>query len=138
MDSVSYLPDPLEPTNVVSVVKNFACFTLEYIEKESASLTTMWDDYDHQNDQAVVRFLLNSLHDDLRKLTQTHKEDDDLFTVVWLHLMDIIMTSSVEWYDSIEDRLKAHKPSDYPGEDIVLLSQDFQTNAQELEIGGMT
>ena len=40
MDSVSYLPDPLEPTNMVSAVKNFVHFTLEYIEKESVSLTT--------------------------------------------------------------------------------------------------
>ena len=121
---------------MVSVVKNFTHFTLEYVEKESASLMTMWDDYDHQNDQAAVRFLLNCLHNDLRKLIQTREEDDDSFTVVWLRLVDIIMTSSVEWYDSIKDCLKARKPSDYPGEDIVLLSQDFQTNAQELEIGG--
>ena len=106
------------------------------MEKESAALTTKWDEYDHQNDQAVVRFLLNSLHDDLCKLIQTHKEDDDSFTVIWLHLIDIIMMSSIEWYDLIKTRIKACKPSDYPGEDIVLLSQDFQTNAQELEIGG--
>ena len=136
MDSVSYLPDPLAPTTMVSVVKNFARFTLEYVKRESADLTTMWDEYDRQNDQAAVRFLLNSLHDDLRKLIQTRKEDDDSFTVVWLRLVDIIMTSSVERYDSIKTRIKGRKPSDYPGEDIVLLSQDFQTDAQELEIGG--
>ena len=117
--------DPLEHTNMVSVVKNFTHFTLEYVEKESASLMTMWDDYDHQNDQAAVRFLLNCLHNDLRKLIQTREEDDDSFTVVWLRLVDIIMTSLVEWYDSIKDCLKARKPSDYPGEDIILLSQDF-------------
>ena len=106
------------------------------MEKESADLTTKWDEYDHQNDQAVVRFLLNSLHDDLRKLIQSRKEDDNSFTVIWLRLIDIIMTSSVEWYNSIKTHIKAQKPSDYPGKDIVLLSQDFQTDAQELEIGG--
>ena len=74
MDSVSYLPDPLAPTTMVLVVKNFACFTLEYVEKESAALTTKWDEYDRQVDQAVVHFLLNSLHDDLHKLIQTRKE----------------------------------------------------------------
>ena len=136
MDSVSYLPDPLEPTNMVSVVKNFARFTLEYVQTETATLMTMWDDYDRQNDQTAVRFLLNSLHDNLCKLIQTRKESDDSFTVVWLRLVDIIMTSSVERYDAIKDRLKNHKPSDYAGEDIVLLSQDFQTDAQQLEIGG--
>ena len=97
MDYVSYLPDPLEPSNMVSVVKNFARFTLEYVEMETASLTIKWDGYDRQNDQAAVRFLLNSLHDDLRKLIQTRKETDDSFTVVWLRLVDIIMMSSVEW-----------------------------------------
>ena len=109
---------------------------MEYIEKESVSLKSKLDDYDHQNDQAMVHFLLNSLHKDLCKLIQTRKEDDDSFTVVWLCLMDIIMMSLVEWYNSIKDCLKNCKPSDYPGEDIVLLSQDFQTDAQELEISG--
>ena len=44
MDSISYLLDPLEPSNMVSVVKNFAHSTLEYVEKETASLTTKWDE----------------------------------------------------------------------------------------------
>ena len=137
MDMVSYLPDLLKPpTNMVSVVMNFACFLLEYIEKESASLKSKWDDYDHQNDQAVVWFILNLLHNDLHKLIQTRKEDDDSFPVVWLWLMEIIMMSSVEQYDLIKDRLKNLKPHNFPTEDIVLLSQAFQTDAQELEISG--
>ena len=82
MDSVFYLPDPLEPSNMVSVIKNFACFTKEYMEKETTTLMTKWDEYDHQNDQAAVHFLLNSLHDNLCKLIQTCKEADDSFTIV--------------------------------------------------------
>ena len=137
MDMVSYLLDPLEPANMDYVVKTFTHFSLEYIEKESMSLKSKkLDDYDHQNDQEVVRFLLNLLHDDLHQLIQTCKEDDDSFPVVWLWLVEIIMTSSVECYNTIKDRLKNCKPSNFPTKDIVLLSQDFQTDAQELEISG--
>ena len=136
MDMISDRTDPLKPSNMVSVVKNFAHFSLEYIEAESTSLKSKLDDYDVQNNEVAVCFLLNLLHDDLCKLIQTHKENNDSFPVVWLWLMEIFMTSSFEQYNAIKERLKKHKPSDFFAKDIVLLSQAFQTNAQELEIGG--
>ena len=31
MDSISYLPDPHNPMDMLSVVDHYSCFTLEYV-----------------------------------------------------------------------------------------------------------
>ena len=55
---------------------------------------------------------------------------------MWLHLTDLVLSSSVDKFEGIKEQIKKHLPSQYKGEDIIKLSQDFQTNPKELIIAG--
>ena len=103
---------------------------------EYDKLKNSLDAYDIANHEAAVTFLCNSLDPDLEELLDTRMHEDDAFPIAWLHLMDLILSSSIKKFESIKERIKKCLTSQYKGEDIIKLSQDFQTDAKELTIAG--
>ena len=136
MDTISFLPDPLDKNEMISVVKNHARFSLEYAQQEYAKLKNSMDTYDTSNHEAAVTFLRNTLDPDLEELLDTRMDEDEAFPIAWLRLTDLVVSSSIDKFETIKDRIKKRLPSQYKGEDIIKLSQDFQTDAKELTIAG--
>ena len=95
MDTISYLPDPEDPTKMVSVVTNHARFTLLTAKKLGAAQVVKYDSYDATNDDAARTFLLASLNQALSNKIEERLDDDDPFFVVWLEFIKTIQSTSV-------------------------------------------
>jgi len=67
MDSIAYIPDPVDSSLMVNVVEDHGRFTLESVTKQVQSQLTKYDMYDKTNDAEATDFLLDSLEDDLAK-----------------------------------------------------------------------
>jgi hypothetical protein len=69
MDSISYLTaDPKDSTKMISIVTSHSCFTISSVRTHSGILEPLFDDYDHMNDKAAKRFLIDSLSKELGAL----------------------------------------------------------------------
>jgi hypothetical protein len=134
MDSISYLPDPHDRMNMISVVTNYSRFTLEYVISTWKGFKGLLDPYDQANNQAAIKFLRASVDAELDRLLHERMDVQDSFVVVWMRLVKLVVTSSVEKYDRIKERIKARLPSHYKGQDIIQLSQAFQEDARELAL----
>jgi hypothetical protein len=136
MDTIAYLPAPDDPTKMLSVVSNHSRFTLEWATQASETLQTMFDVYDKANDKAAKVFLLDSLSKDLKEHLKLSLESTFSFAVVWMRLVGLVTSTLVEKWDAIKKHVRARLPSQYPGEDIILLSRDFQKDAVQLTTAG--
>ena len=66
LDSITYLKDPMNPQQVVSVVDSHALFTLKTAVAEANTFRTTLDNHGHSMDRDATDFLLNSLDEDLQ------------------------------------------------------------------------
>jgi hypothetical protein len=136
MDTIAYLPAPDDPTQMISVVSNHSRFTLEWATNASEPLQTQFDDYDKANDKSAKVFLLDSLSKDLKEHLKLSLEPTFPFVVVWMRLVRLVTSTSVVKWETIKTSIRARLPSQYPGEDIILLSRDFQKDALQLTVAG--
>jgi hypothetical protein len=60
MDTISYIPDPANPSVMESVVEKPNLFTKDYVITKISNYTVLFDDYDCLNDRTAVDFLLAS------------------------------------------------------------------------------
>ena len=134
MDSISYLPDLHDHMNMILVVNNYSCFTLEYVISMWKGFKGLLDPYDQSNNQAAIKFLCTSVDPELDWLLHERMDVQDSFIIVWMHLVRLAMMSLVEKYDQLKERIKARLPSHYKGQDIIQLSQAFQEDARELTL----
>ena len=133
LDAITYLTDPTDPTNVVSVLEAHSRFNLARASKQAnALMTAEFDSYDIENVSDAKDYLLNSITPDLEiQLYQNCKEDES-FISFWLNLVHIVKSVSVNRFDKIKDRIKSRKIADYASENIEDLVTDYLTDWQEL------
>jgi hypothetical protein len=136
MDTISYLPDPEDPTKMTSVVTNHARFTLRTAKKLGAIQLTKYDPYDSTNDEAARTFLLKSITTTISQKIEEKLEDDDPFFVVWLEFIQTIQSTSIERFEDLKLVIKTRHPSQYPGENLEMLGADFRRDARELSTAG--
>ena len=133
LDTITYLQDPADNTQVVSVITNHARFNLKSGASKAVILyNTMFDSYDKDNDRDAKDFLMNSISDDLETQLYENCNDDDPFSVYWLNLIHIVKSVSIDRFDKIKDRIKARKIKDYPSENVELIATDFLNDWKEL------
>lgn len=60
MDTVLYVPDPVESTKMLSVITDHARFTLEQVKKGVETIRLKYDKYDAQNDATARTFIILS------------------------------------------------------------------------------
>ena len=136
LDTISYLPDPAVTAQMISCVEQH-----EHLKSGEATQTVTaqlahYDAYDKNNDGDAIKFLLNSLDDELLSELRTIRHDNDPFPVTYLHLMEIITSASIESFEVLKNTLKARRATDYPGQDISKLAMQFRLDAQTLENAG--
>jgi hypothetical protein len=88
------------------------------------------------NDKAAKHFLLDSLSKELGALIKKKTQDDDTFVIVWMLILQLIQSTSIEVFEDIEYRIKARHPSQYSGENLAKLGEHFVDDATLLEPAG--
>ena len=95
-----------------------------------------FDSFDAPNDEAARGFLNNSISDKLEKTMRFKLDVADSFASVWLKLMKQIISSSIDRFDAIKDRIKNRTPRSYSCQDIEKISQDNKVDATMLISAG--
>lgn len=67
METIAYIPDPVNTTSMVNVVKNHARFTTKSAAQMILIQVTQYDKYDKTNDRTARLYLLNSLSPALKQ-----------------------------------------------------------------------
>ena len=137
LDTIAYTQDVHYPTvkPTVMVIKNHARYTvnLEHnIETINSFAKQHYDDFDQLNDNAAQEFLFNSLDDSL--CVNLHKviESEDCFIVVWLRLMDLVVSVSSAHHDKLREAIRKELPRSFPNENIKALCESYKEKADEL------
>jgi hypothetical protein len=123
---------------MINVIENHSRFTVKTSIVASGLLYPDFDKYDMTNDTAAREVLLDSLDSKLSKtVDEKTKEMKTLtFVVLWLQFIECIQVRSVRTYDMIIDRIKAHHPSQFRGQNIKALAKAFREDARVLDHAG--
>ena len=130
------MPDPAVTAQMISCVEQHERLKSGEVTQTPTVQLARYDAYDKNNDNDAANFLLNSLDKELLSELRTIQHDNDPFPVTYLHLMEIIMSASIESFEVLKNTLKACRAMDYPGQDISKLAMQFHLDAQTLENAG--
>jgi hypothetical protein len=136
MDSIAYVEDPANSLIMSNVIKEHARFTLSIAQRGMAVQSILYDKYDRENDRAAVAFLMDSLDTDLSMKLDKRLDEADTFPIVWLNLLKLVQSTSIERFENLRNWIKGRSASNYSGEDIELLAVDFRRDALELMTAG--
>ena len=136
MDTIAYLPNPIEPSKMIHIVTDYARYSISTAESAYATQAELYDKYDVQNNSTACKFLLASLDRDLHDNIVEQLEDDPGFAVVWLYLIKAIQSISIERFEDLKAQIKKRHPSQYPGQNLESLAADFRRDAKELVTAG--
>ena len=140
MDTITYLQNPTEAGEVVSVVTGHGLFTAKEGIKAGNDVkndTNKFDKYCHENDTDAKEFLLNSVNESLEKQLYEDSLEDDSFVALWFHLIRIVRSTSIDRFESIKTRIKGRSIANYAGEDVQALCSDYFEDWQELHSAKM-
>lgn len=137
MDTVTYVPDPLDPANnTISCVKDHARLSKQLVDDGIQPQVAAYDSFDRVNDREATTFLLASVDAELAKELRSLRDEDDPFPVVYMYLIGIVRSSSIDRFNDIKERIKGRRPAQFAGEDIAALASAYRADAQELVAGG--
>jgi hypothetical protein len=134
LDSISYLPHPMDSNRVLSVITDHACYTLDEARVLADEFKAKWDTFDKINNLYAKKMLLSSLHPDLQTEVQGKITENDPFPIIWLVMVERIQPTSTNHWAIVKRRIESRKITDYAGQNIELLAHDFMEDARELEI----
>jgi hypothetical protein len=120
LDTITYLPDPSDPTVMESVVQSPNKFTKDYVFRKIVDCCNSYDSYDSLNDLAAKNFVLSSLSPDLErrvsKLLVTTKKVT--FLHLWMTMVEDVRILSVERFHLLESKVRNRIPTNYPGQNL--------------------
>ena len=133
LDTMMYLNSPLDDNELVNVLEDHALFTLtEGVKLANETKNTHFDKYALQDDRDATRMLFNSVDEDIKQQLYENCHEDDSFTACWLHLVNIVCSTSLSRFDKVKDKLKARKLTDYAGENVEALATDYYKDYKSL------
>lgn len=138
MDTISYLPDPSDPTKMESIVEVPNKFTKTYVATQVDNYEALFDSYDNLNGRTAIAFVLSSLSPELeRKVTEALvSTTNPSFYLVWMTLIEKIRVISVARFDILEKKVKSRKPTDYPGQNLDTMAEANIRDLVDLQQGG--
>ena len=131
IDTITYLPDPADSTNTISVLTEHAKLTKEEGTALSLKISKKFDYLDWENNGAATSILMNSLDSRLYEKLIKERQNSDTFAVVWFRLMDILYPHSISTFDNYKQIIRNRRPTDYAGQDIEELCNDFSDDAKK-------
>ena len=134
MDTISYIEDPDNTTNVVCVVSEYSRLDpVDACQKAATLKATNYDHYDRQNSVSAVRFLLNCLEKELRDdLILRVTVDKHTFVEHWFELMRLATSVSYERFESLKNKLKSIKITKFPQQNVTMMVNEYIIIAKEL------
>ena len=136
MDTIAYVPDPVDPQTMVNSVKGHSRFTVDSCSTMMTTQLSRYDHYDEMNNREARNFLVESLTNDLARELREVSEDNDSFPVTFLRLIQLIRSTSIDRFENLKLSIKSRKPTKYPGQDISKMASDLRADAQQLDIAG--
>ena len=136
LDTVTYFPDPASATEMISCILQHERLSMNDVTRSIVPQLQFYDAYDHANDRDAVKYLLESLDDELLSELRSMKTDEDSFPVVYAYLTAILTSTSIEGYEVLKTKLKNRRATDYPGQDVAKLTQQFREDALTLSNAG--
>ena len=138
LDTISYLPDPANPSTMESVAEKPNVFSKTYVMTQLPKYTSMWDTFDEQNDECATKFLLASLNDELLRkvrdaLATTRKPT---FILTWMTFVDKIRVISVGRLDGLQKIIEGRLPSQYPGQNLETMAAANIRDINDLQQAG--
>ena len=113
-----------------------ARFTEEYVRQQAGKYELLYDDYDKSNSTAARDSLLNSLDEPIAQELEGLLEQEDGFMVAWITFVREIQSLSSDRFDSLKNRIRNIKASDYPQQNIKMMTDDYEEAAKELVSAG--
>jgi hypothetical protein len=138
LDTISYLPNPANPTIMESVAEKPNVFSKAYVLTQIPKYQALWDSYDQLNDMAATKFLLASFNDEiLRKvrdaLASTTKPT---FIQTWMTFVEQIRVISVGRLESLQRLVELRVPTQYPGQNLETMAAHNIRDIVDLEQAG--
>ena len=138
LDTITYLQDPTDTSNVLSVVTCHARFSadLKTTKKSAEFFAERFDDFDLSNDEAAKLFLLDSLDPKLTLMLDRKVKDDEGFVMTWLRLVQLVVAPSLDRWDILKSKIRNANLKTYIGQNVRLLCNDYEDWAATLRAGG--
>ena len=134
--SISCVPNPADSNEMISCVTNHPRLHVKKLPELIAPQLLKYDKYDLNNDNEAKLFLLNSIDEEMATEVRSVTMKVDPFPLVYLHFMKIVRNVSIDYCNTIKQKIRSRQPSQYPGQDLALMAIDFRADVQELEIAG--
>ena len=133
-DTITYVPYGTEMHSVLAYPHRF---TSETLQATALLRTSLYDEYDFTNDTTAKLALYDSVTDDIKKRVQKQDPENKwMFLEAFAALVEEYEPDSIAKYDDLKDALRALKPSAFPQQNLIHLSDKFLDIAKELEKGG--
>ena len=137
MDTIAYLPDPEQSSQVLSIIDSYSRFVpADAVARAKSLRENKFDKYDKNNDTSATKWLLNSVDDTLKKDIQRRVDSNAGFVAHWFKLVHLIESISFSRFEKIKKDIEAQSILKIPNQDVSLLATEFLTRANELESHG--
>jgi hypothetical protein len=117
LGTISYIPDPSNDTDMISIVTHHARYsTLEILLEAVKPQQARADSYGRGNDRDAIKFLLKSLDKSLiRTLISLILKEKQSFVNLWFVLVDLKQKHTVAYLDTVKAEIRAIIPENFPG-----------------------
>ena len=141
MDTVTYLKNPVDATEMLPLCTHFPRFQLDAAETAALAQIANYDSFDHTNDQLAVRALYNFMSDGLEQKIRIRcnkplDQRDHPFAVVFMTMVAYLEPKSHAYYRKLEEELKKIKAIDFEGRNVQEMCDKLRSAIGELEKGG--
>ena len=102
MDTVAYLPDPVDNTKMNFVVTEHSRYTLESATKLATPQLGLYDTYNKVNDCCARECLLSSLTKDLCDDLEEKLDSNPPFIVAWMQFIKQIKFTSMKHFENLK------------------------------------
>ena len=133
LDTISYLVDPANPSEMVSVVDNYSKFDLTTAIATAKSLRKEhFDLYDKTNDDSARRWFLDCLDPELAKKIKDRTDPNAGFIAYWLTFIHCFQSSSHAKFDNLKRDLENIRITKYAHQNVQDMATDFLRIGTEL------
>ena len=138
LDTIGYLPDPKDATEMQSVVVYHARYTgdLNKAIESSNDIRKNYDKWDKKHDYEAREFLLSSIAPEILKMFDPFHSNKNTFATTWLKLVHHRVTTTSETYDNMKTTIRRLTPQQYQGQNIEQLATKYIKMAEELDNAG--
>ena len=136
MDTITYLTDPSDSTEVINILTQHSRVTHEYVKQTAPLQAAKYDAYDCSNDRATRRCLLDSLEASLQSQVEDRIPDNATFLHVWMLLIQTVDTDSPSRFADFTHKIKTKLvPSAEAGQNISAMALKIMKTCQLLHEG---